>query len=902
MLRRVLVLVIAAMAVRAAAGDRPPDLRALLAKTNHRIFIARLTGLPLPPGPVTRLGSGDGELLKAVAHWLRVKEAYESQLGIRLNSPPDVLRLTFRIESRVWTNMALATAISGDYRGGAEMLEFGSVVYGRGPDGLKMWSDAAGLRIEQYNKEKDIRTLLDALWGMSIRPTAESDFNKGLILEELGLHTAAIESYRRSAARSTDRTWNEEAARRIRSLSEVSRPRAWLEKVDARFSAIIDQFDVTHIDQSLEKLQLLKRDIPASDRVLHAMVDGAIGDCLAERGDLDRALQTYTSAQQAFESSGEPESAARMRVSAAHMLSWLGHPVEAWRTRRPALRIADASGDPELMEFVLTRTASDEIFNRDEARALALYTSVLPLPPLYALPGPSRWTNFWRNPAPFLSKQVMLDSLNGRPLRADVRNDVRFAQGISLCLRKPAEADVLLSETIAFAEATGRVAMLPYVYFYRAMARREAKREDDAIRDLSSAISLLEARRRSTSRRDLRDLWYRIADDAFHELMNTHWSRGDDRAAFATGERRRGLVFLDGVTPATNAVEPLAAQQIAERLEPGTALIVFTASPRYTLATAIEKGRVEMHRIPVPTGQLLDLKTKLRNAIAEDRLPAIHAAADQLHALLIEPLEISSERIKRLVVVPDQPLHDLPFAVLRNAKTARYLIQEFELERVANASVYAQTKQTRLAPLHAVVTVGDPAFDRNAYPSLPPLPAARAEAVAVGREYAQSHVLVGASATFPVLTASVPTADVVHIAAHTAPSEDEQQVLKLVLAPSSRHAGACGVAEVAGLPLKKGSVVVVSGCRTGTSREPGTLRDFAGAFLAGGASNVVATLWDIEDRSSQSFALLFHRALRRCGAAVTATREAQLAMLASSNPKLRNPRAWSGFQVFGVGS
>ena len=979
--------------------------------------------------------------MKAVLYWLRVGNQYEARFGIRLRSLDDVARLRFEdtsdfrnIEPETWANIAIARAASGDYRGGAEMLEMGLLLHTSSDRrflkaALSMQADAVAVRIQQAEADDDVRILLDALPYLQIAypPTAEGHFNRGLILEKLGLNQTAIENYRRSLVRGDDNGWNEEATRRISQLSQPSRQDQWqeaharLEKaartgnvtavrdvvrsfpdfartaaerellvqwaraalagnpgepdllvartigavlrdsfadplladsvlaIDesirhsdtrrieslarghllyaqardaaafenargafadtgspmakaAEYFAITTQFETVPIEQSLARLLQLERNVSPAHRGLRAMVNATIGHCLAERGDFDQALDLYTSAQHVFETTGEPDGVATMRIFAAHMLALMGHPVEAWRVRRPALRMADASGDLALIEFVMGRTVSDELFNREEFRAMALYGSVLPLPPLYASPEPGHYVNQWRNPAPLPSKRTMLEALEGRPLPPTVQNDVRFAQAISLCRRRPEQAEELLSKSIEFAEATGRVAMLPYVYFYRGIARREAKREDDAIHDLNYAISLLEARRKSIGRRDLRNLWFRVADDPFHELMNLYWSRGNDSAAFALGERRRGLVFMDGVTAATDAVEPLTAEQISKRLAPGTVMIVFTASPRYILATLVEKDSVVMCRLPQGTGIFLDRKRKVRTAIEKDRLPEIQSIAEELYESLIAPLRIDRTRIQRLVVVADQPLQDLPFAVLRDRKSGQYLIEQFELIRVASASVYAQTQAAVLAPLDAVLTIGDPAFDRNVCPSCPALPAARNEALAVARQYPRSRTLVGSDATFDRIAASVQTADVIHIGTHTVPSIEERQVLNLLLAPSARHAGTCSVGEAAGLPLKKGSTVVVSGCQTAISREPGTLRDFAGAFLAAGARNVVATLWDVEDDSSRTFAVVFHRSLRRCGTAVTAAREAQISMLRSSDARLRSPRAWSGFQVFSVGS
>jgi CHAT domain-containing protein/tetratricopeptide (TPR) repeat protein len=1100
---RAVVLLLAVVALRADAEDAP-DLRALLSKTKHRIFTARMVGVSVPPEPVTPLGtSGDAELLEAVTYWLRVGKEYQTgvsyagsadaygEIRFRAESLADVLILRFEnrhqlvatdgvkrrfndTDLQAWTNMALATAASGDYKGGAELLEGiaetiddGESLVSDDTASTTLRGDAIALWFEHSVAQNDIDTLLDTLQKtmgtvipLELQPLlrdrilslrdyyAAAHFNRGLVLEKFGLYRQAIESYHRSLELSDDERWNEETARRINRIGQPSPRERWLDArarmeaasregdvrtvrdivrlspehariagekkllaawargalvgstvenpdlevarsigaarrdlfadslladtvqvIDqsirendahrieslargfllceqggdaatfeeaaaafdvagcpmanaARFLAIRTRFDAIPIDQSLQQLRQLDRGVPARHRVLGTMIEGATGNCLAERGELEAALDIYTRAQHVFEVLGETDSVASMRTSAAHMLTLLGDPVEAWRIRLPALRAADASGDPALVEFVFRYAASDELFDRKEWRGLALYGSVLPVPPLYARPGDEGRGSRWRNPVPLRSRQDMLDALSDRPLPADVRNDLRVAQAISLYQRMPRQAEALLSESIAFAEATGRVAMLPYVYFYRAMTRCEtkrgddtvrdmkayydamapcdAKREEDAIRDLTYAISLLEVRRRNTARQELRDISYRVADDMFSELTNLYWTRGDDNALFALGERRRGLAFLDGVTAASGAVEALTAEGIAARLEPGTAVIVFTFQYRRSLATIIEKDRVEMHRFPRPPGNYYFRALELRMAVKEESLSEIQSVAEALYELLIRPVRISSG-IRRLVIVADHPLEDVPFAILRDRQSGQYLIQQFELVRAASASVFAQTKGAALTPLRRAVAVGDPAFDRNAYPTFSSLPAARAEAVAIGRQYPQSRTLTGRTATFPNLAASVQTADVVHIAAHTAPSVEEHEVRELLLAPSRQHAGTCSVGDAAHLPLKKGSIVLVPGCRTGASGEPGTLRDFAGSFLAAGARNVVATLWDIEDDPSRAFALLFHRSLRRCGSAITATREAQLAMLRSSNDRVRHPRAWSGFQVYGVG-
>jgi CHAT domain-containing protein len=72
----------------------------------------------------------------------------------------------------------------------------------------------------------------------------------------------------------------------------------------------------------------------------------------------------------------------------------------------------------------------------------------------------------------------------------------------------------------------------------------------------------------------------------------------------------------------------------------------------------------------------------------------------------------------------------------------------------------------------------------------------------------------------------------------------------------------------------------------------------AQAFLQAGASNVVATLWRIEDRGAASFASAFYRHLEREQPAA-ALASAQREMLRS--PSYAAPYYWAAYQIEGVG-
>ena len=73
--------------------------------------------------------------------------------------------------------------------------------------------------------------------------------------------------------------------------------------------------------------------------------------------------------------------------------------------------------------------------------------------------------------------------------------------------------------------------------------------------------------------------------------------------------------------------------------------------------------------------------------------------------------------------------------------------------------------------------------------------------------------------------------------------------------------------------------------------------DLATAFLAGGASSVLATLWRVEDNTSAAFFQRFYPHLLKLGSTSKALRQTRLDCLA--DPALRAPWGWGAYQLFG---
>lgn len=145
------------------------------------------------------------------------------------------------------------------------------------------------------------------------------------------------------------------------------------------------------------------------------------------------------------------------------------------------------------------------------------------------------------------------------------------------------------------------------------------------------------------------------------------------------------------------------------------------------------------------------------------------------------------------------------------------------------------------------------------------LPGSAREVEAVGR-LLPGQVLTGDAATTSALREGVAAADVVHLATHSTPA-----YLQL-------SDGKLAQREIYGLPLRPGALVVLSSCEgaaaEGQERGPVTL---ASAFLAAGASQVVASLTPVADEEAEALFGEFYRGLARGLAPGAALREAKAA-------------------------
>lgn len=374
-------------------------------------------------------------------------------------------------------------------------------------------------------------------------------------------------------------------------------------------------------------------------------------------------------------------------------------------------------------------------------------------------------------------------------------------------------------------------------------------------------------------------------------------------------ERLQSLLFRLKVTnpnySSRSKVEPLQLQAVQAELPPDTTLISYYSSGAQVHAWVVEKEAFQ--HILLPLGP-----QDLRRAVcwAEEvghragergvkRLdPACETGtpwAEELYEKLVAPLA-AHVRHRRLVLVPHDVLHYLPFAALRNPATGRHLIEDYTLTYLPSASVLGALRSKETPVEGRALVLGAPeALD----PKLEALPAARQEAEAVGHLFG-TRPLLGAAATEGRLGELSGKIDLLHVAAHGIFEPQSSQFSRIALTPDEEHDGNLEVHEIlSDLDLSGVNLVVLSACETARGERSGgdEITSLTRAFLSAGSPAVVSTLWSVNDTATAVLMMTFYQHLLAGTPTADALRQAQLSLLRS--PDYKDPYFWAAFSLTG---
>lgn len=436
--------------------------------------------------------------------------------------------------------------------------------------------------------------------------------------------------------------------------------------------------------------------------------------------------------------------------------------------------------------------------------------------------------------------------------------------------------------------------------------------------DLTGAIQNLERatdRARELSRRPreavLRGATLEQARDRFDRLVMLYLRMGKPNAALQTVERGR-LSFAPQRDTARVAGDSTPAARDGAvttrdtlKAPPGHVALEYALIGDTLITWALRGDTLGVKQQTVDRQAFMLAVEQVGAALESPDAPTPTRALRQLYDQLIRPVRgYLGPAETPLVILADGEVAGVPFAALMDGH--RFLIEDHPLRFAATLEDAAYQAPPR-SPGGPALLVADPAFDRVAYPLLPPLEWARTEVDSLLRFYPNNVLLRGDSATRATFVAGAQTASVIHYAGHAVFNDTRPERSYLVLAGADTT-GRLTAEAVRGLRLGGVRLVVLSACRTLRSREgrSGGFAGLSGALLSARAGGVVGSLWQVSDELTAPLMMAFHARYQTpgnpaYGDPALALRDAQLAMLHSTDDsRLNSPAAWAGFRYTGA--
>lgn len=482
-----------------------------------------------------------------------------------------------------------------------------------------------------------------------------------------------------------------------------------------------------------------------------------------------------------------------------------------------------------------------------------------------------------------------LERLRGRlmvEMRADFLADkeAAYMDAVALCLDLNR-----FDKALEYAERAKSRALLDLITYRLDLSIRARSPKDEP---------LVEELKRLRERRD--QLYRRWESD--EDIRGSRWNRVDQATVQIEHdlvelekqieERWRRLLIRDESYSHERQTWQVTTESARPHLDGDTLLIEYFAIHGQLIVFLITQESIHLRQLHTDLAQTRQLAEQLWRNLGKMPRARLRQYAGlaaealgllrQLHDSLLRPIADVLPSYERLIIVPHEVLHYVPFHALYDGAT--YLLERIEVSYLPSSSLMGYCVQ-QTPGAGSVLVVGHSHGGRLKF--------AVEEAKGIAT-LTKGHPLLEEQATKSQFLAQAAHSRVLHVATHVAFRPTNPLFSGLALAD-----GWLTALDVFNLRMTA-SLVTLSGCETGRSIIAGgdELLGLMRAFLYAGTVSLVLSLWPVEDRSTADLMMDFYRHLYNGQRKGTALRQAQLNAI-RPNGTLVHPFFWASFFLVG---
>ena len=295
---------------------------------------------------------------------------------------------------------------------------------------------------------------------------------------------------------------------------------------------------------------------------------------------------------------------------------------------------------------------------------------------------------------------------------------------------------------------------------------------------------------------------------------------------------------------------------------------------------------------------------KLRQYLTEpDRINDVKKLSQEVYSWLIQPLEAELRKIKvrTLVFVLDGPLRNIPMATLYDNEQKQYLVEKYAVALAPGLQLLAPKPLQRERLNVLTAGVGDKRFVEGR--EFARLENVRLELQAIESEVSRSKELFNQAFTETNLQNQINsgTFSVVHMATHGKFSSNLDQTFILTWNQLLKIKDLDNLLRIS-KPSRSRDIelLVLSACQTAAGDKRAAL-GLAGVAVRAGARSTLATLWQVDDRSTAELMIQFYRELLTNKVTkAEALQRAQIALLTNYRyENYESPYYWAPYVILG---